>query len=212
MLHACACFCKVIHFFTNFSEPLPRFDHYLVSVNHQSFMFGGHIEKHTENSHLLVNSIEIFDQNTKKWKRKLTTGDPPKALYEGACCVSPSGDLYFYGGNELLLNDGNYSSAYHGELHKLNSKMLKWNQVLCESSPDDPMKKIGCQMICFAQTKLALFGGCGRPHGAVQIGSLLERVIDTGWTNELHTLDTEDGKICYGLLLNSQFSIASLAC
>ena len=179
--------------FTKFSEPLPRFDHYIVSINHQSFMFGGHIEKHTENKHLLANSVEVFDQSVERWKRKSTSGEPPKALYEGACCVSPSGDLYFYGGNDLLLHEGNYSSVYHGELHKLNSKTLEWSQVLCESTPDGPMKKIGCQMVCFSKGKLALFGGCGRPHGAVQIGASLEKIIDTCWNNELHTLDTNEG-------------------
>ena len=168
-------------------------------------MFGGHIEKLAENKHLLAKSVEVFDQSIETWKRKSTSGEPPKALYEGACCISPSGDLYFYGGNDLLLHEGNYSSVYRGELHKLSSKTLEWSQILHESTPDGPgpgpMKKIGCQMVCFTKSKLALFGGHGRPQGAVQIGSSMMKGLNTVWTNELHTLDTNDGIVILLLLL-----------
>ena len=108
-----------------------------------------------------------------------TTGCPPKRLYNGGCCVSPSCDLYVYDG------DG---------LYKLSSE--KWSQLSVESDVNGPMKKYHCRMVHFNKKKVAVIGGAGLPPASLQPGASFikdERYSDgRGWTNEIHVFDTDE--------------------
>ena len=78
----------------------------------------------------LSSTIQVFDQYLEQWRQLQTTGCPPKGLvlYNGGYCVSPSGDLYVYGGYD--------ESNYRGGLYKLSSE--KWSQLSGESDVNSP--------------------------------------------------------------------------
>ena len=110
----------------------------------------------------LHSTIEIFDPYDDEWKAPVkTTGCPPEGLYGGGCCVSPSGDLYVFGGLD--------GSSWRGGLYKLSS--LDWSQLSSESDEHGPMKKFGCRMVYIGKCKLAVVGGYGPPPATLQIGA-----------------------------------------
>ena len=168
------------------NEPSPRFDHYAVAIGGECYMYGGLASTLTETKEALLSIVNIFDHYTEQWRIKQTTGTPPEGLYDGACCSDPSGNLYLYGGNAG-------SSTFHGGLYKFSSKTFEWKLLSAESDPNRPMKKVGCDMVCFMKHKLALFGGFGLPPITSQKGSSYSYTINTGWTNELHFFDTKKG-------------------
>ena len=174
-------------------EPKPRYSHYAASSGDKgrSFVFAGM----TAAGHSTVKAkkeflfhIEVFDHYFEQWKSVKTTGSPPKGQYAGACCVSPCGDLFAYGGDD--------GQALCGGLHKLS--YLMWSQLSVESDAKGPMKKVGCALICFTKTKIAVIGGYGLPHGTPQPGSSFVKDKSStdgrGWTNEIHTFDSEECK------------------
>ena len=79
-------------------EPKPRFDHYAGAVGGQCFVFAGRTVDFDKTKEELSSTVEVFDQYLEEWKALNTTDNPPKGLYAGGYCVSPSGDLYVYGG------------------------------------------------------------------------------------------------------------------
>ena len=165
-------------------EPKPRASHYAGAIGGESFIFAGRTA--TVDFDELSTTIEIFDQYLEQWRQLKTTGSPPKGQYSGGCCVSPSGDLYVYGGW-----DG-YTAR--GGLYKLSS--LKWSQLSGESDTNGPMKKYSCRMVCFNKKKVAVIGGYGPPHASLQPGaSFIEDKRYTygeGYTDEIHVLDTDE--------------------
>ena len=171
-------------------EPKPRFDHYAGAIGGQCFVFAGlTIDfKFNKTNEELSSTVEVFDQNLEEWKALKTTGNPPKGLCDGGCCVSPSGDLYTYGGRD--------GSDRRGGLYKLSS--LKWSQLSAESDPNGPMRKAACGMVFFNNSKLAIIGGYGLPRGSPQPGaSFVKNKRSTsgrGWTNEIHVIDTIECK------------------
>ena len=75
----------------------------------------------------LSSTIQVFSQYLEEWRQLQTTGCAPKGLYDGGCCVSPSGDLYVYGDHD--------GSNFCGGIYKLSSG--KWNQLSDESDVND---------------------------------------------------------------------------
>ena len=169
-------------------EPKPRFAHYAGAVGGQCFVFAGCTVDFDKTKEELSSTVEVFDQYLEEWKALKTTGSPPKRLYAGGCCVSPSDDLYTYGGHD--------GSNWRGGLYKLSS--LKWNQLSAESDPSGPMRKVDCRIVFFNKSKLAIIGGYGLPHGPPQPGASFvknKRFTDgQGWTNEIRIVDTIECK------------------
>ena len=168
-------------------EPKPRLYLYAGVVGGETFVFGGKTADFHETKEKLSTTIEVFDQYLEQWRQLKTSGSPPKGLYAGGCCVSPSGDLYVYGGSD--------GSTRHGGLYKLSS--LKWS-LLGESDMHGPMRKSGCEMVCFNKSKVAIVGGYGPPPTSLQPGASFikdKRYTDgEGWTNEVHIFDTDKCK------------------
>ena len=170
-------------------EPKPRFGHFAGTVGGECLVFAGGTRDFDRTKEQLSSTIEVFDQYLEQWREPLkTTGSPPKGLYYGGCCVSPSGDLYVYGGF-----DGS------NRLYKLSS--LKWSQLSGETDVNSPMKKDSCGIACFNKYKVAVIGGYGLPPASLQAGaSFIEDKRFTsgeGWTNEIHTIDTNNGKLYF---------------
>ena len=168
-------------------EPKPRIHHYSAgTVQGELLIFAGRtVDFDIKTKEELSSFIQVFDQYLEQWRQLQTTGCPPKGLRAGGCCVSPSGDLYVYGGYD--------GSSYHGGLYKLSSD--KWSQLSGESDVSCPMKKAGCRMVYFSK-KIAVIGGYGPPPASLQPGASFindKRHSDgRGWTNEIHIFDTDE--------------------
>ena len=167
-------------------EPKPRFSQNAGAVRGELLVFAGWTVDFDKTKKELSSTIQVFDQYLEEWRQLKTTGSPPKGLYGGGCCVSPSGDLCVYGGT-----DGSNS---RGGLYKFSSE--KWSQLSGESDGNSPMKKVGCGMISFNKNKLAVIGGYGPPPASLQPGaSFIEdkRFSDgRGWINEFHIFNTDE--------------------
>lgn len=167
-------------------EPKPRFAHVAGAVNGQCLVFAGVTDNFIKTKEELSCTVEVLDQYLEEWKALKTTGNPPKGLCFCGSCVSPSGDLYVYGGY-----DGTH---FRGGLYKLSS--LKWTQISAESDPNGPMKKGYCGMVHFGSDKVAIIGGYGLPHSPLQPGASFVMnkgvTVGYGWTNEIHVFDTNE--------------------
>ena len=100
--------------------------------------------------------------------------------------MSPSGDLYVYGGRD--------GSIRRGGLYKLSS--LKWSQLSGESDVNGPMRKSGCGVACFNENKVAVIGGYGSPPVSLQPGASFikdKRYTDgDGFSNEIHVFYSDE--------------------
>ena len=168
-------------------EPKPRFHHYAGAARGELLVFAGRTVDFDPTNEELSSTIQVFDQYLEQWRQLQTTGSPPKGLYAGGCCVSPSGDLYVCGGYD--------GSNYRGGLYKLSSE--KWSQLLGESdSVNGPMKKSGCGMVYFNKKKVAVIGGCGLPPASLQPGASFIKdkhySHGSGWTNEIDIFDIDE--------------------
>ena len=76
-------------------EPKPRFLHCARAVQGKLLVFAGRIIDFNKTKEELSSTIQVFDQYLEQWRQLQTTGCPPKGLYDGGCCVSPSGDLWW---------------------------------------------------------------------------------------------------------------------
>ena len=173
-------------------EPKPRYHHYAGAVGGELFVFAGRTTDFDKTKEELLSTIEVFDQYLEQWRQLKTTGtSTQRTVYAGGYCVSPSGDLYVYGGYD--------GSTIHGGLYKLSS--LEWSQLSGESDVHGPMKKGGCGMACFNKNKVAVIGGYGPPPASLQPGATFIKDKDKrfvaygdGWTNEIHVFDTDKCK------------------
>ena len=168
-------------------EPKPRCAHYAGAVGGETFIFAGRTVDFDKTEEELSSTIEIFDHYLEQWRKLKITGNPPKGLHAGGYCVSPSGDLYVYGGYG--------GSIACGGLYKLSS--LKWTQLSGESDVNGPVKKHSCRIACFNKKKVAVIGGYGPPPVSLQPGASFikdKRYTShsgNGWTNEIHIFDTD---------------------
>ena len=174
------------------SEPKPRLCHYAGAVGGESFIFAGRTADFFVTKKELSSTIQVFDQYLEQWRELKTTGSPPKGLYDGGYCVSPSGDLYVYGGHG--------GSIARGGLYKLSSRTLKWSQLSGESEMNGPMKKTGCRIACFNKKNVAVIGGYGPPPATLQPGASFIKhkrrySHGYGWTNEIHSFDADECKL-----------------
>ena len=162
-------------------EPKSRIHHFVASVGKKCYMYGGSLPLNDERPSF----VEIFDQESKTWKKQLIENPPSIKEYRtrGACCSLQS-DIYFYGG---FIGD---KPCDH--LCKLVTTRLEWIK-LSPGGDSRPIKKAGCQMVVFHKTKLALYGGQSY-HNLISSPQQLSRIMPTGgtWcvTNEFHVFDT----------------------
>ena len=175
--------------FQQLYEPQPRYRHFAGALGGECIIFAGRTTDFEKNKEVLSFTIEIFDQYFEQWRELKTTGIPPKGLYGGGHCASPSGDLYVYGGFD--------ESSRRGGLYELSS--LKWRQLSEEtSSATGPMKKVGSRMVCFNKKKIAVIGGYGPPSAPLQLGATFIKdkcsTHGNGWTNEILTFSIDECK------------------
>ena len=173
-----------------YAVPVGRFDHFMAGHDNCCYMFGGQPQGDAESKNCLSKTVEVYDEENRKWTVKRATGMQPDALYEGACCTSTSGDIYFFGGR--------YKSVFSGALFKLSTTNIMWKQLKEEPQLNNiyaPMKKMACGIVCLKGEKeyLITFGGYGEPHAPKQTGSSYIKLADRVWTNEIHAFDVEKG-------------------
>lgn len=171
---------------TGFSEPAPRWGHFSAAVQGELVVWGGRTEDfHKKKGKLgLATCVHFFDPFQECWAdiKSVESRDAPPPLYNGAS-VSAMHHLYLYGG---LTEDTQWQSS----LHQLDTRSWAWKQL----SSDGPMKKAECGMINYG-SKLVLFGGYGLPSSPSQPGFIhnLKATDGSGWTNDLHVFDKNEG-------------------
>ena len=172
-------------------EPKARFCHYAAAVGGQCLVVAGRTtDGGAAERESFASTVEAFDPYLEKWKvtATKTKNKLPTGLYGGGCCVSPSGDVYVYGGG--------VAAKVHGGLYKLTSNS-EWSQLAGESLDCSPMKKTGARMVFFGCNNLAVIGGRGLCNSisSSDMSSVVQdrRIGGHGWTNEAHIFDIAKG-------------------
>ena len=162
-------------------EPSPRAFAFAAPAGGRAYMWGGLADDFSARKAEMAATVEIFDADTEKWTRTLTTGSrPPVGLYGGAT-ASDDHRIYIFGGFDV--------TSRHNSLHQLDTLTSDWKQLSPAHTLGGPMRKEGSRMVYY-QDQLVLFGGRGAPSGYTQPGAS----YDGGWTNELHVFDLRKGK------------------
>ncbi len=138
-------------------------------------------------SHILgSNIIAVYDSSTELWSLLPTTGPPPPGEW-GGCSVCVGRYLYAFGGWD--------GSSYNNDMYTLDLVTLHWTKVE-STAGDQPIKKANCGLVSVDERTLCCFGGDG--IGSTQPGSTFtrdkRRTDGSGWTNELHLCDVQNGK------------------
>ncbi len=120
------------------------------------------------------NIIAVYDPNTELWSLLPTAGPLPPGEW-GGCSVCVGCCQYNFGGQD--------GSSYFNDMSKLDLDTLQWTKV--QTSGNQPMKKAGCGLVRVNESNLCCFGGVGI-EGPTQPGT-------SGWTNEFHFFDTQNG-------------------
>ena len=174
-------------------EPKARFCHYAAAVGGQCFVVAGRTETggSVVERESFTSTIEAFDPYLERWEMMptKTKNKLPIGLYGGGCCVSPSGEMYVYGGG--------VATKLHGGLYKLTSNN-EWIQLAGESADCSPMKKTGTRMVYFGCNNLAVIGGRGICNSSGSPSDMSSVVPDWrfhghAWTNEAHIFDITKG-------------------
>ena len=185
----------ILRYFTkrNYYEPCPRYLQGSTSIGDRLYMWGGRTKDFSESSRRKlapVHVVEIYDPYLEAWQQDTTTGAPPPGLYNGGC-TSVHESLLWYGGRD--------DKSCFGTLHQLNTVSLNWEE-LHQNTPQGPMAKLGCGLVSFQGNKAALYGGYGIPTGPTQPGSTFTKDTGysdgSGWTNEFHLFDLQEGMCC----------------
>ena len=114
-------------------------------------------------------TIRIFNPTNEEWTLQATTGTLPPGLCDGGC-ASIRSDLYCFGGSNRL--------SCFNDLHKLNLKTFQCNKVDPRNDQTNwPMPKTDCGFVTINNTTLFCFGGSTK----------------SGWTNEFHLYDVQEG-------------------
>ena len=114
-------------------------------------------------------TIGIFNPTNEEWTLQPSTGTPPPGLWDGGCASIGNG-LYCFGGQNV--------SSHFNDLHKLNLETFQWSKVHPRNDQTNwPMPKDGCRFVTINQRTLCCFGG----------------VTDSGYTNEFHLYDVQEG-------------------
>lgn len=167
----------------SFSEPSNRYGYCSAPVQETFCLWGGAEES--------TSTLESFDLLAEAWTTIECSGPSPLGL-QGGACASAGDYVYQYGGFD-------YGSGFDGSLHQLDIKSGVWKELSKAGSTGAPLKKRGASMIAYAN-KLLVFGGWGLPAHPTQEGSQFieparRETNGSGWTNEVHTYDLQEGEI-----------------
>ena len=121
-------------------------------------------------------TVGIYDPLTEQWVLQPTTGPPPPGVFGGGCAAIGS-HLYCFGGYN--------GSSFFNDLHQLNLRSFRWRKLCPRNTPLElPVCKSGCGIVAVGERTLACFGG---------YGIVPDHEERSGWTNELHLLDVQEG-------------------
>ena len=154
-------------------QPSPRRNHFSAAVDGRHYVWMGDA--------LGSNIIAVYDPSTELWSLLSALGFIPYGDRDG-CSVCVGRCLYTFGAE--------YGSSYF----KLDLDTLQSTRH--SSFGSQPMKKVGCGFVRVNERTLCCFGGEGI-EGTTQPGSTFTktgRSDGSGWTNEFHFFDTQNGK------------------
>ena len=183
-------------------EPSPRYNHILVSIDQNSFLWGGQTKDFDseEERKKLGSVVNVFDHKTRRWCQKgvdksVADDNSPPGLRSGGF-VAWGSDIFSFGGRDSV------GGQRFNSLHQLDTTTLRWRRLPCFSEKCDmPMPKSGCEVVVM-DDKLCLFGGYGTPAdppGTLQPKSKFDReegLYRKGHTNEFHFYSLRRGKTC----------------
>ncbi len=134
------------------------------------------------------NSLSVYECNTELWSMKPTTGPAHPGLRRG-CSVIVGRQWYLFGGWG--------GSTFYNDMSKLDLDTLHWSKV--QTTGSQPIRKGGCGLVRVDERTLCVIGGYG--IGPTQPGSTFTRDTrffdGSGWTNEIHLFDVQDGRIVF---------------
>ncbi len=162
-------------------EPSPRWRHFSAAADGRHYLWRGYGPGEGSNI------IAVCDPSTELWNLLPTTGPLPPGEH-GGCSVCVGRCLFTFGGKEEF--------SYFNDISKLHLDTLQWTKVQTSGSP--PMKKTSCGLVRVNETNLCCFGGQGI-EGPTQPGSTFtksEAASGSGYTNEFHFFDTQNGNFC----------------
>ncbi len=131
----------------------------------------------------LSGSLFVYECSIEQWDSKPTTGPAHPAL-GGGCSVCVGRFLYTFGGRDV--------STYFNDLSKLDLDTLQWSTV--QTTGSQPIRKWGSILVSVDERTLCSIGGYG--IGPIQPGPTFTKSIredESGWTNEIHLFDVQDG-------------------
>lgn len=182
-------------------DPASRFWHTAQLFQDKMYIRGGCIGKFEDEEarRVLINTIETFDANDRKWRKVDTKGDPHPGL-TAVACASSGKHMYTFGGNDL--------KCLNAILSKLDLETHTWSQLSPETD-EGPMRKDASGMVCIGEGEIAVVCGYVEPRDATKknggssdiYSTFLKRkeVIESandegGWTNEIHIFDINRSK------------------
>ncbi len=171
-------------------EPSPRFGQFSAVDGHHYMWRGKGPGRES-------NIIALYDPKTYLWSLFPTTGPLPPGEH-GGCSVCVGRCLYTFGGSVGWF-------SYYNDISKLDLDTLQWSKV--QTSGSQPIKKSGCGLVRVNERTLCCFGGVGI-DGPTQPGSSFNKIGlpgGSGWTNEFHFFDTQDGNICQRVHIRCMF-------
>ena len=146
----------------------------------------------------MVQKIEMFDAETRRWCERKTKGDHHPGL-SAVACASYGKHLYAYGGLD--------GEDLNGVLSQLDLETLVWTQLSPAETSDGPMRKDASGIVHFGDGMLAVVCGYAEPPnpdlpngGSSDAGStfIIRRGSPNysggGWTNEMHIFDIQSSE------------------
>ena len=134
------------------------------------------------------NSLFVYECNTETWTIKPTTGPAHRGLWIG-CSVIVGRYFYTFGGVDEFTD--------YNDMSKLDLDTLQWSNV--QTTGSHPIKKFGYGLVRMDERTLCCIGGYG--IDPTQPGSTFTRdnrfSDGSGWTNEIHLFDVQDGRIMF---------------
>lgn len=138
-------------------------------------------------------TVEKFDPQLELWTKLPTRGSPPIGICKPAI-ASKDHYIYIYGG----VYPRNPRGQCQGSIHRLDVHSCTWT-LLSPYTLGGPLKKNGCEMVCY-EDELVLFGGCtGDPLPTFHTQPDVDYDACVCWyfkgsiTNELHIFHLNEG-------------------
>lgn len=174
-------------------EPTTRGESVAAVVEGQICMWGGYAPPESEKMREFTTTVEKFDPQLELWTKLPTRGSPPIGICKPAI-ASKDHYIYIYGG----VYPRNPRGQCQGSIHRLDVHSCTWT-LLSPYTLGGPLKKNGCEMVCY-EDELVLFGGCtGDPLPTFHTQPDADYDACVCWyfkgsiTNELHIFHLNEG-------------------